>query len=84
MNNLEQQTLEAAGSFFRRAISKDIDWEQRRYELAKEAMCAMISNPAIFQINPQAGVLSWHCQKPLAEMALETADAIIEQIKTNQ
>lgn len=81
MNNLEQQTLEAARSFFRRSADKEINWEQRRYELAKDAMSALISNPAIFQLNPQVGVLSWRSEKPLAEVAVEIADTVIEKLK---
>ena len=44
MTNLEQTFLESATRYFREAQSKEIDWEQRRYEIAKDILTAWCSN----------------------------------------
>lgn len=45
MTNLEQTFLESATRYFREAQSKEIDWEHRRYEIAKDILTAWCSNP---------------------------------------
>ena len=45
MTNLEQTFLESATRYFREAQSKEIDWEQRKYEIAKDILTAWCSNP---------------------------------------
>ena len=45
MTNLEPTFLESATRYFREAQSKEIDWEQRRYEIAKDILTAWCSNP---------------------------------------
>lgn len=44
MTNLEQTFLESATRYFRESQSKEIDWEQRRYEIAKDILTAWCSN----------------------------------------
>ena len=44
MTNLEQTFLESATRYFREAQSKEINWEQRRYEIAKDILTAWCSN----------------------------------------
>ena len=44
MTNLEQPFLESATKYFSEAQSKEIDWEQRRYEIAKDILTAWCSN----------------------------------------
>lgn len=38
------------------------EWEQRRYEIAKEAMCAMLANPEVFK----------HAAKTAKELRLDS------------
>lgn len=48
-----------------------IDWEQRRYEIARDTLAALISNPN-------------HCGKSYeseAKHAVEFADALIDELK---
>ena len=45
MANLEQPVLESATKYFSEAQSKEIDWEQRRYEIAKDILTAWCTNP---------------------------------------
>ena len=70
MTNLEQTFLESATRYFREAKSKEIDWEQRRYEIAKDALAALFSNPTI------GGVYASY-----PKFAVDYADALIEELK---
>ena len=67
MTNLEQTFLESATRYFRQ--SKEIDWEQRRYEIAKDALAALLSDPTI-------GVNTSY-----SKVAVDYADALIEELK---
>ena len=51
----------------------DIDWEQRRYELAKAAMQGFCSNPHEQIISADSNVV--------AEWSIGFADAMIEKLK---
>lgn len=53
----------------------DIDWEQRRYELAKAAMQGLLCAPIVEDIEPNP------TPKELARMAVRNADAVIKQLK---
>lgn len=53
----------------------DIDWEQRRYELAKEAMNGLLSAPVVDGVNPNPSV------KDIATLSVRLADALIEELK---
>lgn len=69
MTNLEQAFLESATRYFREAQSKEIDWEQRRYEIAKDVLIALIAKPEIVLTASDAKV------------AIRYADALIEELK---
>lgn len=46
MTNIEIDTMHVIQSACRKiAGDKKIDWEQRRYEIAKDVMCALLSQP---------------------------------------
>lgn len=68
MNVLEQRQAEAVVS-----IAKTLrtpDWEQRRYEIAKAAMVGLMAgHQAIYEA------------KKLASIAVQYADALIEELK---
>lgn len=53
----------------------DIDWEQRRYEIAKEAMNGLLSAPVVDGVNPNPSV------KDIATLSVRLADALIEELK---
>lgn len=59
-----------------------IDWEQRRYEIAKEAMGAFISSPS-YQLCMNNNYYDAMHSRPwsVAEIAVEYADALIEELK---
>ena len=74
MTQLEQNFLEAATRFCRDHYTKDnnnvkeIDWEQRRYEIAKDVLSTLVSSPNLAD-----------CEMPSA--AVYYADALIKELK---
>ena len=74
MTQLEQNFLEAATRFCRDHYTKDnnnvkeIDWEQRRYEIAKDVLSILVSSPNLAD-----------CEMPSA--AVYFADALIKELK---
>lgn len=69
MTNLEQNFLESATRYFRESQSKEIDWEQRRYEIAKDVLIAFITKPEII------------VTASYTKVAIGYADALIEELK---
>lgn len=57
-----------------------IDWEQRRYEIAKAAMQANLSNPEILQFITKDGVPI----ERVAKCSIQYADALIEELKKGE
>lgn len=77
MSVIEKQTMDAIIAINR--ITKDanqIDWEQRRYEIAKDVMAAQMSNS-----NP-----NMHGSDPrtMARYSIEWADALIDALKAKR
>ena len=74
MTQLEQNFLEAATRFCRDHYTRDnhdvkeIDWEQRRYEIAKDVLSILVSSPNLAD-----------CEMPSA--AVYYADALIKELK---
>lgn len=54
-----------------------IDWEQRRYEIAKSAMQGLLCAPIVEGIDPNPTPLE------LARVAVRNADALIKELKEN-
>jgi len=52
-----------------------IDWEQRRYEIAKEAMNGLLSAPVVDGVNPNPSF------KDIATFSVRLADALIKELK---
>lgn len=57
-----------------------IDWEQRRYELAKAAMQANLSNPEILQFITKEGVPI----ERVVKCSIQYADALIKELKKGE
>ena len=74
MTQLEQTFLEAATRFCRDHYTRDnhdvkeIDWEQRRYEIAKDVVSTLVSDPILAD-----------CEIP--SEAVRYADALIKELK---
>lgn len=56
----------------------DIDWEQRRYELAKKAMNGILTAPIIDGVNPNPSA------EDVATYSVRLADALIKELKGGQ
>lgn len=54
---------------------KNIDWEQRRYELAKDAMNSILTAPIGDGVNPNPSI------EEIAMLSVEFADALIKELK---
>ena len=61
--------------FIDTAEHKPIDWEQRRYEIAREAMNGILSAPAVDGVNPNPSF------KDIATFSVRLADALIKELK---
>lgn len=63
-----------------------IDWEQRRYEIAKSAMNAMLANPELLEVvTNKEYVVRPSCQERVAKVSVAYADALITELKkTNE
>ena len=72
MTNLEQTFLESATRYFRESQSKEIDWEQRRYEIAKDIFVHRM-------MLPQERLSL--TDKGDAEIAVDLADALIDALR---
>lgn len=57
--------------------TKEIDWEQRRYELAKEVLPRLIDR---IKPGPSAAAVKFSCSDA-AKTAIDYADALIEELK---
>ena len=78
MTQLEQNFFEAATKYCREhstdwRYDKQIDWEQRRYEIARDVLAAYLSNscPNVYQGTPMQQ----------AKDAVRYADALVEELK---
>lgn len=86
MTVIEKQYMDSIISInrmMRKAQDAEPDWEQRRYEIAKDTMVAIMNNPDI-----AAGVacepkVSEEIPGILAKLSLTFADALIEELQNN-
>lgn len=53
----------------------DIDWEQRRYEIAKTVVHGQLTGPIIDGVDPNPSITD------LAKLAVKIADALISELK---
>ena len=56
----------------------DIDWEQRRYEIAKDAMNGILAAPVVAGVNPNPSF------KDVATFSIRLADALIKELKGSE
>ena len=61
--------------FIKEPPVKDIDWEQRRYEIAKVAMASNLAAPVVDGIDPNPSIQS------LVRHSVMLADALIKELK---
>lgn len=81
---IEKQYMETVIRMGKRLQYGEIDWEQRRYEIAKDMMAAIMSNPDIAagvacEPKPTEGV-----PVAIAKVALEFTEALVTELKKTQ
>jgi len=69
----EQKFYEYGYKFFIKQNNQEIDWEQRRYEIAKDLLSALVTTHGNCQDE------NWHIT--LSECAVNVADALIAELK---
>lgn len=87
MTVIEKQYMDSViniSRMMRKAQDAEPDWEQRRYESAKDFMAAIMNNPDI-----AAGVLlkpavAEELPVTVAKLSLTFADALIDELKKTQ
>lgn len=67
-------------------LEPSVDWEQRRYEIAKEAITAIMCNKEYYNTAVDLGdsVGCYHIPRSISVAAVEFADALIEELKIKQ
>lgn len=58
--------------------TKHIDWEQRRYEIAKAAMVGRLASPVIEGVDPNPSMID------VCKWSVMFADALIKELKKQQ
>lgn len=81
MTVIEKQYMETVICMGRRLQSGEIDWEQRRYEIAKDCMAAMLGNPAIVDEVTEDGEPVWGAPVAIAKTAATLATLLVEELK---
>lgn len=70
MTNIELEVLSLAKAALRKYNADEIDWEQRRYETAKDVLCSIIWSDNHNEITLDDCI-----------MAVNIADALIKELK---
>lgn len=81
MTIIEKQFMESVIAMNRRMVAGNIDWNQRRYEIAKDVLCAMLSNPGLVEGVTADGEPTWDISAPITKTAVKFADLLIEELK---
>ena len=91
MTQLEKETMELAKRAARKYLYNEVDWEQRRYEIAKEVSVGILQaywtdeNSEIQKFVDDEfendNSLSRGPDNIIAEVAVDFADALIKQLK---
>lgn len=81
---IEKQYMETVIRMGKRLQYGEIDWEQRRYEVAKDMMAAIMNNPDIADGIAREPKPTEDVPVTLAKVALEFAEALVTELKKTQ
>lgn len=73
MTVIEQRLMDALANAARKYSNPKIDWEQRRYEIAKNMMAAFMTAPGDWA--------TWNSLEDLAKQCVKYADGLINELK---
>lgn len=77
ITNIEMETLTMAKAAFKKYIDEEINWEQRRYEIAKDVFCHHMLDSQVPTTEANGG---WQLAAKV-QIAVELADRLIEELK---
>lgn len=78
---IERQYMEPEVSRNLLPYGGETDWEQRRYEIARDAMSAILGNPGIVSDVTEEGEPVWGVPVAIARTAVTLADLLVEELK---
>ena len=89
MTQLEKETMELAKRAARKYIYDEVNWEQRRYEIARDVLASMMSENREMEFEydketGEIGELTPEIRRNIslfAKAAVFTADALVEELK---
>ena len=81
---LEKQYMETVIRMGRRMQNGEPDWEQRRYEIARDVMASILSNPQIVDDVTEEGEPVWGAPVAIAKTSVELASLLVEELKNTQ
>lgn len=89
MTQLEKETMEITKRAARKYIYNEVDWEQRRYEIAKDVLASVMSENREMEFEydketGEIGELMPEIKRNIslfAKAAVFTADALVEELK---
>lgn len=88
MTQLEKETMEALQRAAREYIYDEVNWEQRRYEIARDVLASIMSeNRMEFEYNKETGEIGELVPEIkrnislFAKAAVLTADALVKELK---
>lgn len=93
LTKIEMQYMDAVIGIYkemRKANDREIDWEQRRYELTKAAMQGMLSNKHYSEVCVAANKLAKEVEGTFdetefyAKMSVAFADTVIKKLKESE
>lgn len=81
---LEKQYMETVISMGRRLQNGEPDWEQRRYEIARDTMAAILSNPQIVDEVTEEGESVWGAPVAIAKTSVTLANLLVDELKQSR
>lgn len=81
MTVFEKQYMDAVIAISRRMRDNEIDWEQRRYEIAKDSLSAMLSNPELVAGVTKEGEPMWGTPSSITSVAVKFADLLVSELQ---
>lgn len=82
MTKIEMQAMESVKGIHREMKKQnETNWERRRYEIAKDTLVGMLSNPSLVVGVSSEGEPVWNAPVPIVNTAVAFADLLIEKLK---
>ena len=85
MTNAELQAMGAISGIHREMKkANEENWEQRRYEIAKDCLVGMLGNSAQVTDVMVTGEPIWGTPVPITAVAVKFADLLIKELRTKE